>query len=41
MTVGDSKYYANTIFEKIVFRTDDINNNTTCAKIDRANTNGK
>lgn len=41
MTVGDSKYYANTIFKKIVFRVYSINNNTTCATLDRANTNEK
>ena len=34
----NAKYYANTNFSKIVFRSDSVNNNTTCAKIDHANT---
>ena len=32
------KYYSNTNFSKMVFHSDDINYNTTCGKIDRANT---
>lgn len=32
------KYYANTNFSKIVFHSDDANNDTTCRKIDGVNT---
>lgn len=32
------KYYANTNFSKMVFGADNTNNDTTCGKIDRANT---
>lgn len=34
----NAKYHSNTNFSKMVFCSDDINYNTTCGKIDRANT---
>lgn len=34
------KYYANTNFSKMVFRSDNTNNDISCGKIRRVNTNG-
>ena len=34
----NAKHYANTNFSKMVFRSDNANNDITCGKIDRANT---
>ena len=35
------KYHSNTNFSKMVFRSDNANNDITCGKIDRANTTKK